>query len=387
VAKIKLTGINTTRKKLSDGSVRIYHYHRGTGAPLPGKKGSPEFLTAYLEAEKLAPISGNVAALIRDYLLSRKFEFTKDGSRRPESTKKEYRRLLAKAESEFGTLPIKALESPKVNDLFITWHEEIALDSPREADNRVTVLGVVFAEAKRRGKIVRNPLERFEKAYVSDRSEMIWTEADITRFMRGAPVELQRALILAIHTGQRYGDLIRLRWCDFDGKAISLKQSKTSVRVWVPCTAALHRMLEQTPRVGPYILTRADGRPWFTDRDGSALSKAWPRQMEAAGFYPRPFAELTKAEKAGFLHFNDMRGTAVTLLSEAKCTPQLICAITGHTLQSATRILERYLAMTDALSSAAIHLFENAPETAFANRLQTTSKLADKTARKTEGKQ
>lgn len=370
------------RSTVTGRLLRIYYHHRSSGAPLPGKKGSPEFLTAYLEAEKLAPINGNVAALIRDYLLSRKFEFTKDGSRRPESTRKECRRLLAKAESEFGTLPMKALESPKVNDLFITWNEEIALDSPREADNRVTVLGMVFAEAKRRGKIVRNPLERFEKAYVSDRSELIWTEADITRFMRGAPVELQRALILAIHTGQRYGDLIRLRWSDYDGKAISLKQGKTSVRVWVPCTTVLHRMLEQTPRVGPYILTRADGRPWFTDKDGSALGKAWPRQMEAAGFYPRPFAELTKARKAGFLHFNDMRGTAVTLLAEARCTPQQICAITGHTLQSATRILERYLAMTDALSSAAIHLFENAPETAFANRLQTRSETPLKALKK-----
>lgn len=323
MAKIKLTGINTVRKPLSEGSVRIYHYHRSTGAPLPGKKGSPEILTAYLDAERLAPTSGNVAALIPDYLPSRKFEFSKNGPRRPEITKREYRPLLARVESEFGILPIKALESPKVNDLFITWHEEIALDRPRDAANLVTLLGVVFAEAKRRGKIAHNPLERFEKAYLSDRSEIIWTEADITRFMRGAPVELQRALILAIHTGQRYGDLIRLRWSDYDRKATSLKQSKGQTRVKVRCTSALRRMLEQTPRFGPYILSRADGRLWFTDKDGSALGQAWPRQMEATRFHTRPFAELTQVEKASFLHFNDMRGTSVTLLSEAGCTPHL----------------------------------------------------------------
>ena len=49
----------------------------------------------------------------------------------------------------------------------------------------------------------------------------------------------------------------------------------------------------------------------------------------------------------------------------------MIASITGHTLQSATRILEKYLARTAALSEAAILMFENASATAFANQLQT----------------
>ena len=34
------------------------------------------------------------------------------------------------------------------------------------------------------------------------------------------------------------------------------------------------------------------------------------------------------------LHFHDLRGTAVTLLSEAGCTPQQIATITGHSLKT-----------------------------------------------------
>ncbi len=71
------------------------------------------------------------------------------------------------------------------------------------------------------------------------------------------------------------------------------------------------------------------------------------------------------------LHFNDLRGTAVTLLAEAGCTIPEIVSITGHTLQSAHRILEKYMARTKAISDAAILKFENAPATSFANRLQT----------------
>jgi integrase len=71
------------------------------------------------------------------------------------------------------------------------------------------------------------------------------------------------------------------------------------------------------------------------------------------------------------LHFHDLRGTAVTLLSEAGCTPQQIATITGHSLKNVHRILERYLARTRGLAEQAIFNFENSPRTKFANQLQT----------------
>ncbi len=94
--------------------------------------------------------------------------------------------------------------------------------------------------------------------------------------------------------------------------------------------------------------------------------------MEAAKFYSKPFAELTDAEKRSHLHFNDIRGTAITLLAESGATIPQIVSITGHTMHSATRILERYLSMTKALSKAAMTAFENASATTFANQTSTS---------------
>ena len=125
------------------------------------------------------------------------------------------------------------------------------------------------------------------------------------------------------------------------------------------------------PRLGKNILTRTDGRPWFTDANDKALSKAWSAHMIVCGLRPQNYASLTQQEKSQFLRFNDLRGTAVTLLAEAGCEVPQIASITGHTLQSATRILEKYMAMTPALSRAAIQAFESSPATAFANQLQT----------------
>lgn len=375
MVKAKLRGVNTVRKRLADGRVKVYRYHRATGAELPGEPGSAEFVAAWLKAEQTQPKhTGTVNELIRDYLLSVRFD------KKAESTQREYKRMLGKIETKFGTLPIRALASPKVRGIFNAWHEEVGAVTPREADNRMTVLSAVFTHAvTKTGKIARNPLERFERLHSGDRSEMIWTEAPIRQFMAGAPVELQRALILAMHTGQRYGDLVRLRWSDFDGAAISLRQNKGKRRVLVPCSAALRRMLDATPRVGPFILTRADGRPWHTAGDDKALSKAWRAHMVACGLYHDDPAER--------LELRDLRGTAVTLLSEAGCNIPQIVAITGHTMQSAHGILERYLARTATLAEAAIHQFENAPATAFANRLQTGTGAATVATLKTEVKQ
>ena len=109
------------------------------------------------------------------------------------------------------------------------------------------------------------------------------------------------------------------------------------------------------------------------------MGKAWTAHMKACGLY-----DVDKSER---LEFRDLRGTAVTLLSEAGCPVPQIVSITGHSLQSAHRILEKYLARTEALSQAAIHHFENATATAFANQLQTTNAAQPAPSRKTERNQ
>ena len=73
------------------------------------------------------------------------------------------------------------------------------------------------------------------------------------------------------------------------------------------------------------------------------------------------------------LHFHDLRGTAVTMLSEAGCSPQQIATTTGHSLKTVTVILDCYLARTTALADQATFNWENSPRTEFANRLQTTT--------------
>ena len=105
------------------------------------------------------------------------------------------------------------------------------------------------------------------------------------------------------------------------------------------------------------------------------LTGDWIRAILTGRTYPLTLLTATLVRlrsDGGGRDMNSLALRAGTLVTEAGATIPQFCAITGHSLPSATRILERYMSMTDAFSSAAIHPFQNASETAFANRLQTT---------------
>ncbi len=279
--------------------------------------------------------------------------------------------MLTAAEAEFGDMPIAALDDPRVRKEFLDWREKVARNSgEREADNRLSAISAMLTWAADRGRIVGNHLKGFKRLYHADRSEIIWLPKHIAAFMKVASLEMQRALIIGLHTGQREGDLLRLPWSSYDGGWIKLRQGKArrggapGPLVEIPCTAALRRMLDKMERRSALILTTKTGQS-FTKR---FFARLWDEAMKAA--------QLQRVRLPGMdapvdLHFHDLRGTSVTLLSEAGCTPQQVAAITGHSLKTVHRILERYLARTRGLAEQAIFNFENSSRTKFANQLQT----------------
>jgi integrase len=325
---------------------------------LNGEPGSVQFIADFAKAEstlKSRYIGDTFAGLIREYTCSREFE-----KLLAVATQREYRRMLTKAEPDFGDMPRDALNDPAVRKDFLDWRAAVARASgDREADNRLSVVSAMLSWAVENGRLDTNHIKGFRRLFHADRSEKIWFPEHVEGFMRAAPVELQRALIIALHTGQRQGDILRLAWTGYDGTALTLKQGKSAragrppLTVTVPCTKALRRMLDGMERVSPLILTTRTGQA-FKKRYFAHL---WEFASRAAGLAD--------------LHFHDLRGTAVTMLSEAGSNPQQIATITGHSLKTVTTILDRYLARTRGLAEQAIFNWENSPRTEFANRLQT----------------
>ena len=76
-----------------------------------------------------------------------------------------------------------------------------------------------------------NPCARGGRLYRGSRVDKIWTADDEAAFLKSAPAHFHLPLLLALWTGQRQGDLLRLPWSAYDGTHIRLRQSKGGVRV------------------------------------------------------------------------------------------------------------------------------------------------------------
>ena len=268
-------------------------------------------------------------------------------------TKADYQKQIAKIERAFGDLPLAALNDPEMTRVFLTWRDQ--MPSARQAEHAWTVLMLVIAWGRKVGITNYRPPGRIDKLYHADRSDMIWEAHHIDAFMAAAPAPLQSALILAAETAQRQGDLLKLPWSAWDKtpapKAkhgfIKLTPSKSITRkkpkgrpVKVPVSSLLRELIEKLPRVSPIMLTNGRGRPW----QGNSFRKAWGAITDKAGVVG--------------LTFHDLRGTAVTRLSEAGYTPQEIATYTGWSLRDVQTILDRYLARTDTLRSSALEKLE-----------------------------
>jgi integrase len=135
-------------------------------------------------------------------------------------------------------------------------------------------------------------------------------------FLKSAPAHLHLPLLMALCTGQREGDFLRLPWSAYDGSVIRLRPRKTITRksptgrpVLVPVgvlaqegageasplKAALDAAAKE--KKSPIVLLTSLGRPWTEGGFRASFRKA-----------------CAKAGISG-LTFHDLRGTAVTRLA------------------------------------------------------------------------
>jgi integrase len=336
--RVRLKGINSVTKRLADGTRRTYWYAWKGGPPLRGEPGTPEFTASYNAAcaRKAETPQGKLLALLQAYQASEDFTGLADGTRHG------YVGLIRRIEKEFGDFPLAALTDRRTRGIFLAWRDDLAKSSGRrQADYAWTVLARILSWGFDRGHVLANPCTRGGRLYRGSRREIVWSAVDEALFLERAPAHLHLPLLLALWTGQRQGDLLRLPWSAYDGRYIRLRQNKTGTPMPIPVGAPLKAALDATPKLSPIILVKRDGKPWTS----AAFQTAWSRACKRIGL-----AGLT---------FHDLRGTAVTRLAIAGCTEAEIAAITGHSLRDVRSILDKhYLARDPALAESAIAKLE-----------------------------
>lgn len=330
--RVLLKGIHKVKKRLASGEIKFHYYAWRGGPAILATPGSPDFVRAYNEAHASIrrPTADTMMTIITDYKGSPDFTNLAPSSRRM------YLRYIGLIEESFGDLPLAALADRRVRGEFKAWRDTFAA-TPRKADYAWTTLARLMSFAKDRGTIATNPCEKGGRLYVADRTDKFWGEAEISSLLAAASNEIKLALVLALWTGQRQGDLLRLAWSAYDGSHLRLRQSKTGRRIVMPAGAPLKALLDLTERRGPLVLTNTYGRPWTSD----GFRTSWSKTCARAG--------------VSGLTFHDLRGSAVVRLALAEATVPQIATFTGHSLKDVEAILDaHYLGRDIQLAEAAV---------------------------------
>lgn len=338
---VKLKHVNRARGR----NGRVYYYHRPTGQRLPGEPGSVEFVTRLEElnrqiaapATRDAPLPGTLADAIARYKAAPEF------TQRDDRTRKDYGHYLDTLRRGWGDLPLERFDRALILEI-----RDGFADKPRTANYLIQVARRLFNFAIDRSMpgVTVNPAARPGRLRTTGGPHKPWPVGAIKAFLKVAPAPMRIAMVLAICTGQRQGDILRMPWSAFDGTAVEIVQAKTGNRVWLPASALLRALLKglARPKDGKLasvtILTTAAGKPF----KGDHFKHEWRKVTLAAGL-------------DGYT-FHGLRHTAGQAVADLGGTEDEIMSLLGHDSREATQIYVRRSARQARGAVAKIERFE-----------------------------
>ncbi len=292
-------------------------------------------------------IEGTVAWVIDKYRGSNRFEKLSDSSKRI------YSPWLSEIKKLWGVLPISVIDK-QVCFKFVEKYR----DQPATQNHAKVVLYNVLTEGQRHGLVPNeNPASKMQLSRPTKR-DAIWSTEDRHNWIEAAGRHRSHASALVTYfylleyTAQRPGDVRALQWTGYDGKRrigydgewIRLVQQKTGKYVEIPVHHELRHALdegdESVVHIGGYIVAHPDGRPYTKSHVG------------------RLFNEVSAVAGITGLQQRDLRRTACVRLAEAGCTPIEIAAISGHSIERTTQILETYVPRTNTIGRTAMDRWE-----------------------------
>ncbi len=270
-----------------------------------------------------------------DWLIDRYKDSDRYADLAPES-RRVYERCLSKIHDMWGSMPVSWLTRKVV----VMWVDSIPGRASR--GQAAAVLYNVLEQALRYGMVEINTAARLRISTPKPRDAR-WAPEDAQAFLSACDDPAVRlAFHLLFYTAQRPIDVLRMRWSDYDGETISLRQQKTGTLLEVPCHRELHLILEEAKadRRGLTLVGNSNGQPISRD----ALTHRFKQIRRRCGLE--------------HLQARDLRRTAIVLMGEAGCTETQIAAVSGHSIEGTRQILETYLVRTAKMGRAAIRKWE-----------------------------
>lgn len=267
-------------------------------------------------------------------------------------TRRDYASKIGIFLADFGNEPVAAITKADLH----TWWEDLYRERGHAmANGTLAVVRAMLSYAEMKGWRANNPAKALGLIHVPPRV-VVWTPSEIEAFVAAADAAglhgVADAVVIALHTGQRQGDVLRFEWLSADSGRAKFRQGKTGARVSVPFTPALQTRIEAIKarrQSGPVAELKLTGE-LVRNASGTRFSR------EQIGRDFRAVRESVAASVPSIAgkQFLDLRDTAITRLALAGCTVAEIRAITGHSLETIHKVLAHYLAIDDRMADAAI---------------------------------
>lgn len=311
-------------------------------------------------------------------------------------TKRDYRgkmRVLTAFDPDVASAPVKSFTRAILYGL---WENLAREKSISMAKAIMAVISTTLSYASLKARIDANPAYRLKMTTPGVRLR-VGSKDEMDRLVDAADAigrpEIGDAIILGIWTGQRQADRLALQRPKRTGDRLIFRQMKTGALVDVPAAsyvtarfanARLRRdEISRRPDAGGRhkavetlvaVIDEKANRPFAADWYRKCFSEV--RDAAVAGVpadgYHRPGrkaegANKREADRDVAAHWKvppcpslddfrdqDLRDTAVTWLARAGCTIPEICAVTGHSIRSATQVLKHYLATDAGMADTAL---------------------------------
>jgi len=175
-----------------------------------------------------------------------------------------------------------------------TCNEKVVLPARLREISHVRLLRILLALARDEGIRDDDPTVGIKRPKLSAEGWHTWTEDEIAAFEAKHAVGTQARLAfsLALYTGQRSADLIRMGKQHVRDGRISVAQQKTGRRLWIPLHPDLNAIIAATPADHLTFLVTQWGKPHASANSFGQRIKLWARE---AGLIGTPLHGLRKA--------------------------------------------------------------------------------------------
>ncbi|UWS06793.1 tyrosine-type recombinase/integrase [Phaeobacter inhibens] len=288
----------------------LYFQRRGYQTTrIESRPGTKEFALEYaalLNGAQAAPTTGKTfSVLVTNYERSQRYK------RLAPRTARDYDKVLSWVREKIGS---KAVAGIKRKDVIRA--RDANAETVRFANYIVQVVRILMEHAIDLGWRDDNPAKGVSLLKADTKPREPWPPEMIEKFRAAADGRALLVFELCLGTGQRIGDVLKMRWSDIECDGINVAQGKTGAKLWVPFTSHLRAILADTQKIGPTICAWGRGKPTSYRSAHEAVMNV--RKVIGAEDYD--------------LH--GLRYAAAAELAALGCDDDLIAAVTGHTTKA-----------------------------------------------------